>query len=122
MKKTITLLILLTLSSYASEKVTLTSEYLVGKWCYLYTGTPDKLKNENWEFKEDGKFMSQTSKFNPKMKHKGNWKIEDVKLSIKPTYMGGPHEVRIISEDTFTYKFFVELYIQRGECKKQGDK
>jgi len=117
MKKTALLLTLLTLATYANEKTTLTTEYLVGKWCFLYLGTPDKIENVNWEFKEDGKFMMQQSKHSSKIKHSGYWEIEDEKLGIKPVYMGGPKEVKIISQDEFTFKFFLELHIKRGACQ-----
>ena len=105
-----------------SKSMTLTSEYLVGKWCYAYRGTEEAKKEQflNWEFKEDGKWYEQTSSHNPKMKHKGKWKIEEDKLLIKPAYMGGPHPVTIVSQDEFIYTFFVELHIQRGICKQKS--
>lgn len=130
MKKIISLLVILGLTAYSAEKsettakqnsITLSAEYLVGKWCHIYDAAQGKIEeeNSNWEFKEDGKFMQQTSKYNTKMKHRGNWKIKGNKLQIKPTFMGGPHDITIISQNEFSYKFFVDMHIKRGSCREK---
>jgi hypothetical protein len=118
MKKIVIVLALFIVTMQAAEKPALTSEYLEGKWCYVYQGSPENIENENWEFQKDGKYLQQKSEYNPTMKHIGNWKIEDQKLSIKPVFLGGPHEVKIISQDAFMFKFFVEMHLSRGACKK----
>jgi len=120
MKNIIVLFTVLTALMSAKEVPSLSSEYLVGKWCLLYNKSPNgrEEQNENWEFKKDGKFFQQTSQYNSTMKHRGLWKIQEGKLSIKPTFMGAPKPVTILSQDEFMMKFFVEMLIVRGACQK----
>ncbi len=130
MKKILSLVVVLSLAAYGTgdsatetskNSITLTQEYLLGAWCHTHNETQGKIEEEhtNWEFKENGKFMQQTSKYNTKMKHRGKWKIEGNKLQIKPVFMGGPHDIVIISQDEFIHKFFVNMHLKRGECKKR---
>ncbi len=130
MKKILSLVVVLSLAAYGTgdsatetskSSITFTPEYLHGAWCHTYDETQGEIEEEhiNWEFKENGKFMQQTSKYNTKMKHRGKWKIEGNKLQIKPVFMGGPHDIVIISQDEFIHKFFVNMHLRRGECKKR---
>jgi len=36
---------------------------------------------------------------------------------IHPTFRGGPHEVKVISEDEFIFKFFPEIQLNDIVCE-----
>lgn len=88
----------------------LTADYLLGPWCLLE-------ENRNWVFEADGKFLMQQSASSSKLKHSANWKVVDGQLDIRPVYMGGAQPVIINSQDNFTFKWMMELQVERGACK-----
>ena len=132
MKKAITLLTGLTLVILASENITLTPEYMTGKWCLVQEESLDEMdkgkidkRNDIWEFTSDGKVMKQTVSYSTKLKHKSNWKIENnkLKMNYSPRSKSFLTYYPInISENEFIFKFpfAIKFYMKRGVCTEKS--
>ena len=131
MKKTITLLAGLTLVIFASENITLTPEYMTGKWCLIQEESLDEMDkgkidkhNDIWEFTSDGKVMKQTTSYSTKLKHKSDWKLEDNKLKMKPSHIKRFFGYKTITaskdELIFEHRFITRYYMKRGVCSEKS--